>query len=198
MKIMGIFKYDDGGKSADGMLVWPDSSLVRNGKPIFLPSELEEYKVMISPAVKINRLGKSITKKFSNRYYDEITAVGLILPSRITEQLSKAGLPVCADFVIDYGVITGDFISKDAAFTAKSVSINQNNLNGTPVFTRSFNLNDVLTGIEEGIQYASKNNTLKNGDLIVLMDPSNTLEAVQDTKITALFDNKEILNFKLK
>jgi 2-keto-4-pentenoate hydratase/2-oxohepta-3-ene-1,7-dioic acid hydratase in catechol pathway len=52
----------------------PDSSILKNNKPFFLPDFSSEIHYEVEVVVKISRLGKGILPKFAPRYYDEITA----------------------------------------------------------------------------------------------------------------------------
>ena len=51
----------------------PDSALVLQGRPLFMPEEGEGWQAQICLAVKISRLGKNISEKFAPRYYDAVS-----------------------------------------------------------------------------------------------------------------------------
>lgn len=50
----------------------PDSAILRANKPFFIPEFSNEIHYETELIVKINRIGKHISPKFANRYYDEI------------------------------------------------------------------------------------------------------------------------------
>ena len=50
----------------------PDSALLKDNKPFFLPDFSNEIHHEIELIIKISRLGKNIEAKFAHRYYDEI------------------------------------------------------------------------------------------------------------------------------
>ena len=50
----------------------PDSALLRNNDPFYIPSFSEDVHYECELVVRINRLGKNIEAKFANRYYDEL------------------------------------------------------------------------------------------------------------------------------
>jgi 2-keto-4-pentenoate hydratase/2-oxohepta-3-ene-1,7-dioic acid hydratase in catechol pathway len=50
----------------------PDSALLKNNKPFFIPDFSDELHYETELIIKFNRLGKNIDPKFSHRYYAEI------------------------------------------------------------------------------------------------------------------------------
>ena len=59
----------------------PESALLKDGKPFFIPDFSNEIHYETEMVVKINRLGKNIEEKFAHRYYDELT-VGIDFTAR--------------------------------------------------------------------------------------------------------------------
>ena len=71
----------------------PDTALLRNGNPFFLPDFSDEIHYETELVIKINRLGKNIAEKFAHRYYDELT-VGIDFTARDLQRKQKElGLP---------------------------------------------------------------------------------------------------------
>ena len=71
----------------------PDSSLLKNNKPFFLPDFSENIHYEVEIVVKISKLGKSIAAKYAHRYYSEVT-VGIDLTARDIQARNKnAGHP---------------------------------------------------------------------------------------------------------
>jgi 2-keto-4-pentenoate hydratase/2-oxohepta-3-ene-1,7-dioic acid hydratase in catechol pathway len=50
----------------------PDTALLRNNNPFFIPDWTKDLHHEIELVIKINRIGKNIEKRFANKYYDEI------------------------------------------------------------------------------------------------------------------------------
>ena len=59
----------------------PDSSILKNNKPFFLPGFSENIHYEVEVVIKISKLGKSISAKFAPRYFDEVT-VGIDITAR--------------------------------------------------------------------------------------------------------------------
>ena len=48
----------------------PDSALLKDGKPFFIPDFSNEVHYETELVVRISRLGKNIAERFAHRYYD--------------------------------------------------------------------------------------------------------------------------------
>ena len=70
-----------------------DSSLLKDGKPFFIPDFSSEIHYETELVVKIDRLGKNIAERFAHRYYSEVT-VGIDFTARdLQRRLREQGLP---------------------------------------------------------------------------------------------------------
>ncbi|HCO67729.1 MAG TPA: 2-hydroxyhepta-2,4-diene-1,7-dioate isomerase, partial [Dysgonomonas sp.] len=89
----------------------PDSALLLNNKPFFIPDFSNNIHYELEVVVKINRLGKNIAERFSRRYYDKIT-VGIDFTARdIQAELKKRGLPWGVSKGFDNSAVVGEFVS---------------------------------------------------------------------------------------
>ena len=51
----------------------PDSAILKDGKPFFIPDFSNEVHYETEVVVRICRLGKNIAPRFAHRYYDAVT-----------------------------------------------------------------------------------------------------------------------------
>ena len=65
----------------------PDSAILKDGKPFFIPDFSKEIHYETELVVRINRLGKNIAPRFANRYYDAVT-VGIDFTARDLQRSS--------------------------------------------------------------------------------------------------------------
>ena len=71
----------------------PDTALLRNNDPFFLPDFSKEIHHEVELVIKITRLGKNIQPKFAHKYYSEI-GLGIDFTARdIQFELREKGLP---------------------------------------------------------------------------------------------------------
>ena len=79
--------------SAPVIFLKPDTALLRNNDPFFLPGFSKEIHHEIELVIKITRLGKNIQPKFAHKYYDEI-GLGIDFTARDVQfELREKGLP---------------------------------------------------------------------------------------------------------
>ena len=50
----------------------PDTALLRNNDPFYVPSFSNEVHYETELVVRINRVGRAIEERFASRYYDEV------------------------------------------------------------------------------------------------------------------------------
>ena len=75
MKVIGLTHNSDNTceNSTLGVFLMSDTSILKDGKPFFVPNFSTEISIRPSYVLRINRLGKNISKKFAHRYYNGIT-----------------------------------------------------------------------------------------------------------------------------
>ncbi len=88
----------------------PDSAILKDGKPFFIPDFSNEIHYETELVVRINRLGKNIAPRFANRYYDAVT-VGIDFTARdLQRKFREQGNPweLCKGF--DSSAAIGTFV----------------------------------------------------------------------------------------
>lgn len=173
----------------------PDTSLVRNGNPFFIPDFSDEIHYETELVVKINRLGKNISEQFAHRYYDEIT-VGIDFTARDLQLKQKQlGLPWEIAKSFDYSAPIGDFIPKDKLGDIHNINFHLN-INGNMV--QHGNSGDMIYSIDKIIAYISQFFTLKIGDLIFTGTPAGVGPVFIDDHLQGYIENDKLLDFKIK
>lgn len=202
MKVIAAYESADS-RNHDRLdiIVWPDSALVRTGKPVFIPEE-RGYCLLTGLGARISAVGKSIEPKFSKKYFVEIAPLAFVLPNEAAGNIIRKETPRAGDFVADYSVICGDFISVDPSGYESGLEIkinissllNEENLGPTCMI---LNIDNYLSLIYEAISLASKKNTLKTGDIVSSILPYE-FEAATDSLLSISFNNNILLENKLK
>ena len=88
----------------------PDSAILKDGKPFFIPDFSNEVHYETEVVVRICRLGKNIAPRFAHRYYDAVT-VGIDFTARdLQRKFREAGNPweLCKGF--DNSAAIGTFV----------------------------------------------------------------------------------------
>ncbi len=205
MKILAVgMNYILHNKELDGALYKPkepvifskvDSSLLKNGKPFFMPDELGSIDYETELVVRICRLGKSIPKKFASRYYDAAT-VGIDFTARdLQRKLRKEGQPwdMCKGF--DGAAVIGTWVSMDEIKDIQNLKfhLDINNKTVQEGFT-----GDMLFSIDELIAYVSRYLTLKTGDLIFTGTPKGVGPVHINDHLEGWLEDKKVLEFNVK
>lgn len=88
--------HDMGLAEAGAEPIWfmkPDTALLRNNDPFYIPSFSQEVHYECELVVRINRVGKAISERFAHRYYDEV-GLGIDFTARDLQRRAIAeGLP---------------------------------------------------------------------------------------------------------
>ena len=96
-----------------------DSSLLKEGKPFFIPDFSSEVHYETEIVVRIDRLGKNIAERFAHRYYNEVT-VGIDFTARdLQNKLRAQGLPWEISKAFDNSAVIGTFIPLEQAGDVK-------------------------------------------------------------------------------
>ena len=147
----------------------PDSAILKDGKPFFIPDFSNEVHYETELVVRINRLGKNISPRFASRYYDALT-VGIDFTARdLQRKFREAGNPweLCKGF--DSSAAIGTFVPVDRYKDIQSLNFNLM-IDGKEV-QRGCTA-DMLFKVDDIIAYVSKFVTLKIGDLLFTGTPA--------------------------
>ncbi len=172
-----------------------ESSLVVNNKPFFLPDFSNDIQYEVEVVLKVCKLGKNIQPAFAHRYYNEIS-LGIDFTARDLQNECRAnGWPweICKSF--DNAAPVGKFIDKKHFPDTRNINF-QLDLNGKTV--QKGNTANMIFHFDEIISYVSKFLTLKIGDLIFTGTPVGVGPVKIDDRLTAILEDKTVLDFKVK
>jgi 2-keto-4-pentenoate hydratase/2-oxohepta-3-ene-1,7-dioic acid hydratase in catechol pathway len=173
----------------------PDSSIIKNNKPFFLPDFSKEIHYEVEVVIKISKLGKGISAKFAHRYFDEVT-VGIDITARdLQNQFSKNGLPWELSKCFDGAAPLGKFVSTRTIKDIQDIDF-MLEINGKKV--QESNTSDMIFSINDIIAYVSFFFTLKTGDLIFTGTPSGVGALHRNDNLVAYLNNKPLLDFVIK
>ena len=197
MKIFAVgMNYIQHNKELDGALYKPekpviftkaDSSLLKDGKPFFVPDWSSQVDYEAEFVVRICRLGKSIPVRFAHRYYDAVT-VGIDFTARDWQREARQkGLPwdICKGF--DGAAVIGEWqpVSELMHFRL--------DVNGQTV--QQGCSDEMLYGIDELICYISQFYTLKTGDLLYTGTPAGVGPVHIGDHLQGYLEDCKVLDF---
>jgi fumarylpyruvate hydrolase len=173
----------------------PDSSILKNNKPFFLPgfSTMIQYEAEV--VLKINKLGKGIPVKYAHRYYDELT-VGIDITARdIQNRNSAAGLPWELSKCFDGAAPLGRFIPVSTLEDANSIDFR---LEINSKVVQQGNTSDMVFSFNEIVSYVSRFFTLKTGDLIFTGTPPGVGPLKKNDNLVAFLGDEPLLDFMIR
>ena len=172
----------------------PDSALLKDGKPFFIPDFSKQIDYETELVVRICRLGKNIAPRFAHRYYDAVT-VGIDFTARDLQRKFRAeGKPweLCKGF--DHSAaLSNQFVSlEELGGDVQNLEFEME-LNGE-VRQRGFT-KDMLFTVDEIISHVSRYMTLRIGDLIYTGTPVGVGAVKAGDNIKARIGGHTLLDF---
>ena len=204
MKIIAVGKnYADHALEFDGtverpsapmIFMKPDSAILKNGKPFFVPDFLGRVEYEAEIVVRISNLGKNIPTRFAHRYYDAVT-VGIDFTARDWQrQLIAEGAPWELSKGFDGAATLGEFVPTEG-LDVNNLSFRLD-IDGQTV--QSSNSSNMLFSIDEIVNYVSKYCTLRTGDLIFTGTPAGVGPGAIDNHLQGYLQGEKVLDFYIR
>ena len=174
----------------------PDSAILKDGKPFFVPDFSHEVHYETEVVVRICRLGKNIAPRFAHRYYDAVT-VGIDFTARdLQRKFREAGNPweLCKGF--DNSAAIGPFISLEQAGGDLQNLDFHLDIDGCEV--QRGNTADMLFKIDDIIAYVSRFMTLKIGDLLFTGTPAGVGPVSVGQHLQGYLGGEKLLDFHIR
>lgn len=173
----------------------PDSALLKDGKPFFIPDFSEEVHYETELVVRISRLGKNIAPRYAYRYYDAVT-VGIDFTARdLQRKFRQAGNPweLCKGF--DNSAAIGTFVPMEQIGNIQYLNFCLT-IDGQEVQRGS--TADMLFQIDDIIAYVSRFVTLKIGDLLFTGTPAGVGPVVPGQHLQGYLEEEKLLDFFIR
>ncbi len=198
MKIIGLCRNYPGNFTPHSHPVFfmkPDTTIILNNKPFFLPHFSTQMNFEVELVYKICRVGKNISEKFAYRYFDEIGLGIDFTEFAILKECQKNGQPWEAAKTFDGSSPISKLIPKDQFKNIKSINFSLLQ-NGNLV--QSGNSSEMIFPIEKIISYVSQFFTLKMGDLIFTGTPTGSGPVQINDRLQAFLEDEIMLDFYVK
>lgn len=175
----------------------PDTALLRNNEPFYVPDFSREVHYETELVVKINRVAKAIDEKFAHRCYDEV-GLGIDFTARdIQNECVAKGLPweICKGF--DHAAALSPRFLKLSELGRDIQDLHFDmELNGEP--RQNGHTAQMIFGVNRIVSYVSRFMTLKIGDLIFTGTPHGVGPVTPGDRITARLEGETLLDFDIK
>lgn len=171
----------------------PDSAILKDNHHFYYPDFADKLNLSLNLAIKTNRLGKNISPKYANRYYNEITAA-INFFAGDKHNLNKGDDQINNISLFDNSLPLGTFV--DINTFADINNLNFMLLINDKKVIKS-NSSSFKLKIDELISFLSKHLTIKIGDYII-----SGIHVEEDIKpgdtVKAVIEDKTVLSFKIR
>lgn len=172
-----------------------DSSILINGKPFFLPDFTSKCTYAAMLVVRINRLGRSISKRFAHRYYNEVTLGIDFTAQDLLEHLIQTQNSWELSKSFDGAAPLGRFITLTGEKNISNLSFRLD-IDGKTV--QEANSQSMLHSVDTMIAHISQYYTLKQGDLLFTGTPSGKGIAAIGQHYEGYIEGERVLNFYIR
>ncbi len=173
----------------------PDSSLLKNHKPFFIPDDLGRIEYETEVVVRICKLGKTVPVRFAHRYYDAVT-LGIDFTAReVQKQLAAQGRPWDLAKGFDGSACIGEWVDKQELPDIQQLHfrLDINRQTVQQGFT-----GDMQRSVDEIVAYISQYFTLKTGDLLYTGTPAGVGPVHIDDHLEGWIEGEKVLEFNCK
>ena len=175
----------------------PDTALLRNNDPFYIPSFSQEVHYECELVVRINRVGKCIEERFAHRYYDEV-GLGIDFTARdVQREAIRQGLPWERAKAFDRSAaLSPHFIPLEELGDDVQRLRFELELNGRVCQRGDTSL--MLRTVDRLIACVSRYMTLKMGDLLYTGTPAGVGPVHPGDTLRATLEGRELLNFDIR
>ena len=180
--------------SAPVFFMKPDTALLRNNDPFYIPSFSDEVHYECELVVKITRLAKCIDERFASRCYEEV-GLGIDFTARdLQREAIQKGLPweLCKGF--DHSAALSNQFVPLAELGGDVQNLEFEMLLNDEVRQHGFT-RDMLFTVDQIIAHVSKYMTLRIGDLIYTGTPVGVGKVQVGDNIKARIGGHTLLDF---
>ena len=135
-----------------------DDMLLRVNQDFYVPEFAEYLSCVPQVVVKIDKLGKYISERFANRYYNQMAPGIIFHADALEEKLRTEDLPIAPSFTFEGAGALGEM----QPFQANCELVFK--INGEEMFSQK--ITELPISIEKGVSEASKYHLMKIGDLV--------------------------------
>jgi len=173
----------------------PDSAVILKNNPFIIPTFSSDIHYEVEVLVKINKIGKHISREFAPDYYEEV-GLGIDFTARdLQSKLKEKGLPWERAKGFDGSAMVGQFVNKQTLGDLENLEFS---LQKNEEIVQKGNTADMLWKIDELIEYISKYFTLKIGDIIFTGTPSGVGPVSHGDQLVGFVNNQEFFSVKVK
>lgn len=194
-----IAELDDGGTAPEEPIFFlkPDTALLRNNDPFYIPSFSREVHYECELVVRIERVGRAVSERFAHRYYSSV-GLGIDFTARdLQREAIAAGLPWERAKAFDRSAaLSPEFIpltelGGDVQRLEFSLEVNGE-------VRQRGDTSQMLFGVDRLIACVSRYMTLRTGDLLYTGTPAGVGPVRPGDNLRATLAGRKLLDFDIR
>ena len=175
------------------IFIKPDSALLRNNAPFFIPEFSKEVHYEVELVIKIKKIGRHIPLNFAADYIDSI-ALGIDFTARDKQnELKSKGLPWEKAKGFDHSAVISKFVS-----TPDNLSDINFRLEKNGEIVQSGNSSYMINAIPNLISHISEYFTLKIGDYIYTGTPEGVGPVQSGDRLRGFIEETLMFDFVVR
>jgi 2-keto-4-pentenoate hydratase/2-oxohepta-3-ene-1,7-dioic acid hydratase in catechol pathway len=172
----------------------PDTALLKDNAPFYLPKFSQEIHHEIEILVKIKKEGKHIESQFAHKYYDQI-GLGIDFTARdLQSKLKGKGLPWDLAKGFNGSAPVSEFLPKEK-FDLGNLNFS---LKKNGELVQQGNTAQMLYPIDEIIAYISNFFTLKTGDIVFTGTPKGVGAVAIGDRLEGFIESQKMFDIEVK
>lgn len=181
------------------IFIKPDTALLRNNNPFFIPDFSQDVHHEVEVVVKIKKPGRSVPVEFAKDYYDEV-ALGIDFTARdVQNRLKAKGLPWEKAKGFDHSAAISAFMPLSELFTDTDHGIHNCSFslekNGHLVQSARTEL--MIHNVDQIIAHVSEYFSLRIGDYIFTGTPAGVGAVQTGDVLRGVLAGKEMFRFNV-
>ena len=173
----------------------PDTAMLRRNRPFYIPSFTNSLHYEVELVLKIEKVGKNISRKFASRYYSSV-GIGIDFTARdLQDKLKAKGLPWEKAKAFDYSAAFSDRFLSLADLDKENIAFHLD-INGET--RQQGNSAQMIFPFDELIMHISNYFSIKTGDLIFTGTPSGVGPVKINDRLQAYIGDQKLMDFMIK
>lgn len=173
----------------------PESALLLNNLPFYLPEFSKEIHYEVEVVVKINGPAKQITEESAHKFYNSVS-LGIDFTARdIQKRCKEKGHPWEIAKAFDHSAQLGTFVTLDKTLDVNNLTFELYK-NGTRV--QEGHTSDMIFSIDRILSYLSTFVTLETGDLIYTGTPAGVGPVAPGDHFVGKLEQQVLFDFEVK
>lgn len=173
----------------------PETAMLVKNRPFFIPDFSNDIHYEAELLIRINKLGKSIQKRYAHTYYDEI-GLGIDFTARdLQQKVRSEGLPWEITKSFDGSAVIGTFLPKTQFADLHQIPFH---LQLNDRIVQQGNSSDLIFDFDTIIEYVSQFVTLKIGDIIFTGTPVGVGSVKINDRLQGFIGEQKLFDFRVK